>query len=384
VSRDLGNQSNLGLIYTESRLDESHNRVGGLDARIRLSRNWVGTAQGVLSSTRDQDGTERSGSAFDVVLERTGRQLSYAAAYNDRSPEFDTALGFLPGSRGAGQPGRARTRALLLRRDFRGLRQTLNYRFRPEGEVLVAWGPDVTFHPSWSHDGSPLDTLYSLDLTAELTARSFVGAFYTGLVERLRPDAAFPGLLDETRYSSSRQGVFLGNSYTRSVTFSGEYAWGTVINLVPPVGEAPALASSTQANLSLTWFATRSVRLEGAYLFSQVSEQSGSRSAFDNHIVRGRLSWQPTPRITLRSIVQYDSLVTEPSLTSLETRKNLNVDFLATYLVNPWTAVYIGYNNNQNNLRLVPAGAASELVRTDRLGPDSWQLFVKASYLFRF
>jgi hypothetical protein len=68
----------------------------------------------------------------------------------------------------------------------------------------------------------------------------------------------------------------------------------------------------------------------------------------------------------------------------LETRKNLNVDFLATYLVNPWTAVYIGYNNNQNDLRLVPAGAASELVRTDRLGPDSWQLFVKASYLFRF
>ena len=115
-----------------------------------------------------------------------------------------------------------------------------------------------------------------------------------------------------------------------------------------------------------------------------MSELSDSRRVFDNHIGRAKLSWQPTPRLTLRSIVQYNSLVADPSLTSLETTKNLNVDFLATYLVNPWTALYVGYNNNQNNLRLVPTDDASELVRTDRLGPDSWQFFVKASYLFRF
>ena len=105
---------------------------------------------------------------------------------------------------------------------------------------------------------------------------------------------------------------------------------------------------------------------------------------FDNHIVRAKLSWQPTLRLNLRSIVQYDSLVADPLLTSLETSKNLNFDILATYLVNPWTALYVGYNNNQNNLRLMPTDDGSELVRTDRIGPDSWQLFVKFSYLFRF
>ena len=209
VSRDMGNQSSLGVIYTDSRLEDSYNRVGGLDARIRFSPNWVGTLQGVASSTRLTDGEELSGPAADAVLERTGRKLSYAVAYNDRSPGFFTTLGFLPGSRGPGRPGRPRTRALLLRPDFRGLRQTLNYRFRPEGDVLIAWGPDVTIHPSWRHDGSPLDTLYSLDLTAELMGRTFVGAFYTGLVERLRPDEDFPDLLEETRYSSGRQGVLL-------------------------------------------------------------------------------------------------------------------------------------------------------------------------------
>jgi hypothetical protein len=168
------------------------------------------------------------------------------------------------------------------------------------------------------------------------------------------------------------------------VTFSGEYARGTVINLVPPEGVEPALADSTEGSLGFTWFITRSVKLRGTYIFSRISEQNSPARVFDNQIGRARLSWQPTQRLTLRSIVQYNSLVTDPALTSLETRKNLNVDFLATYLVNPWTALYVGYNNNQSNLRLAPIEDDFELVRRGRLAPDSWQFFVKASYLVRF
>jgi len=46
------------------------------------------------------------------------------------------------------------------------------------------------------------------------------------------------------------------------------------------------------------------------------------------------------------TIIRYDSLVTDPELTS--------------------------------------SADALDLVQTDRLGPDSWQFFVKFSYLFRF
>ena len=96
------------------------------------------------------------------------------------------------------------------------------------------------------------------------------------------------------------------------------------------------------------------------------------------------MSWQPTPRLSLRTIVQYNSLTTDPALTSLERSKNLNVDLLATYLVNPWTAVYVGYNNNRSRRRLMTIDDRTELIPTDRIGPDSWQFFVKASYLIRF
>ena len=384
VSRDLWGQSNVGMMYTESRLTDSYNRVGGLDARLRLSPNWVTSAQGVASATRTTDGEELSGPAWDALIQRSGRQLDYTAEYNDRSPGFRTALGFLPGSRGPSRPGQPRTRRLLLRPDFRGLRQHLSYRFRPEGDVLIAWGPDVTVHPSWRHDGSALDLLYSVDLAAELIGQTHVGVFYTGLEERLAPDE-FPALPEETRYSSGRGGIYWSSrSLSRILGFSGEYARGTVINLVPPEGVEPALASSTQAMLNLTWFATHSVRLEGTYLFSRVSDRSRSRRVFDNHIARARLSWQFNRELSARAIVQYDSLVADPELTSLETTKSLNFDVLATYLVNPWTALYVGYNNNQTNLRLMPNGELFELDRVERLGPDSWQFFVKASYLFRF
>jgi hypothetical protein len=384
LNRDVGNLSSVGMIYTDTRFQDSFNRVGGVDARLRIGPNWVATAQGVASSTRTSDGEELSGPAWDAVLQRNGRKLAYTAVYNDRNPGFRTALGFLPGSRGRSRPGRARTRALPLRPDFRGLRQTLSYRFRPEGDVLIAWGPDVTFHPSWRHDGSQLDTLYSVDMNAELIRQTSFGAFYTGLVERLRPDD-LPDLPDETRYSSGRAGIYWSSrSLFRTLGFSGEYARGTVINLVPPEGVEPELADSTQGSLAFTWFTTRSIRLEGTYLLSRLSERSRSQRVFDNHIVRGKLSWQPTLRLNLRTIVQYDSLVADPLLTSLETSKNFNFDVLATYLVNPWTALYVGYNNNQNNLRLMPTDEGSELIRTDRVGPDSWQFFVKASYLVRF
>jgi len=383
VSRDLGDQSNLGLIYTDSQFEGAYNRVGGLDTHIRINANWIGTVQGVASSTRLADGEELSGPAWDVVLQRTGRKLSYTAAYNDRSPGFRTALGFLPGSRDPGPPGGPRERALLLRPDFRGLRQTLNYRFRPEGDVLIAWGPDITVQPSWRHDGSPLDTLFSVDLAAELVGQTHAGAYYAGRVERLSPDD-FPVLPEETRYDSALLGLYGDTQLSRIVSLSGEFTRGTVINVVPPDGVRPELADSTQGTLTFTWFTTRSVKLQGTYILSRLTEREDGRRVFDNHIGRAKLSWQPTPRLTLRTIVQYDALVADPALTSLEKTRNLNVDVLATYLVNPWTALYVGYNNNQNTRRLLPVEDSFDLVQSDRLGPDSWQFFVKFSYLFRF
>ena len=85
-------------------------------------------------------------------------------------------------------------------------------------------------------------------------------------------------------------------------------------------------------------------------------------------------------------ILRYDRTRANPQLSSLEEEtENLNADLLVTYLVNPWTALYLGYNTNYQNLELEEAPGGSQVVRTeDDLSNDAKQLFVKLSYLFRF
>jgi len=66
----------------------------------------------------------------------------------------------------------------------------------------------------------------------------------------------------------------------------------------------------------------------------------------------------------------------------LPTSKQLNTDFLITYLVHPGTAIYLGYNSDLQNLDVLPG--VGVFPRTKGYMNDSRQFFVKVSYLFRF
>ncbi len=54
-------------------------------------------------------------------------------------------------------------------------------------------------------------------------------------------------------------------------------------------------------------------------------------------------------------------------------------------LINPRTALYLGYNANYDNIEVVGDEPDHEVVLTDGdLMKDARQIFVKVSYLFRF
>ena len=66
-------------------------------------------------------------------------------------------------------------------------------------------------------------------------------------------------------------------------------------------------------------------------------------------------------------------------------RTNVNADVLITRLVNPWTAIYFGYNSNFRNREIIDALSGATTFRpTDRLLNDGWQLFAKWSQLLRW
>ena len=85
---------------------------------------------------------------------------------------------------------------------------------------------------------------------------------------------------------------------------------------------------------------------------------------------------------TERLIVQHED--TKPTaLSRLRRDESLNLDLLFRYVLNPWSALYVGYNNNESNLQLVDTPQGIELVRTEDLARDGQQLFVKFSYLLQ-
>src|SRR5262249_47406916 len=64
VNGDLGAESSLGAFVSDREGEGHFNRVAGVDARVKLARDWVGTAQAATSTSKDETGGELSGPAY--------------------------------------------------------------------------------------------------------------------------------------------------------------------------------------------------------------------------------------------------------------------------------------------------------------------------------
>jgi hypothetical protein len=365
VNRDLFREATVGVLYTDREHEGSYNRVGGLDARFKLNRTWSTTLQGVGSWTRRLDGSTQSGPAYFVSLQREGRQYSQNTEYTDFSPGFRTEAGF------------------VRRTDIRSISHESEYRFRPEGDYLISWGPSVEAQEIWDHSGTRLDWEVEAGMSWEFTRQTNFGFSWTPGRELLRPED-FPGLEESRDYSKNRQEVSIRSQYFSQLNVRASYSFGREINLVPVEGAHPELASATEVDLDLTWRPNPQLRNDNTYILARLTDRETESSIFNNHIFRSKWNWQFNREMSLRVILQYDTVLANPQMTRLETEKNFNADLLFTYLLNPWTALYVGYNSNLANVALVPGVFGKHWRRSDDFLNDSRQFFVKFSYLFQY
>ena len=107
-----------------------------------------------------------------------------------------------------------------------------------------------------------------------------------------------------------------------------------------------------------------------------------SATAFVNRIARSKVNYQFTQPLSLRWILDYAAVRPDQRLVALEREQRLQADVLLTYLVNPGTAVYVGYTDRAENLLIEKAGS-STLKRVSTLANTGRQFFVKLSYLLR-
>ena len=103
---------------------------------------------------------------------------------------------------------------------------------------------------------------------------------------------------------------------------------------------------------------------------------------FANPILRSRVSYQFSREWSLRAIVDYNTLTPDPALIALDRARHSGADVLLTWLLHPGTAVYVGYTDGYDNVKLDPRDGV--VPTTGQLSSTGRQVFLKASWLFRF
>jgi hypothetical protein len=187
-------------------------------------------------------------------------------------------------------------------------------------------------------------------------------------------------LPDEVDFDVSDVGISVASAFIAPIDFELDYVQGNGINLRPAAGLPPSPADRRALDAGLTLRLGRRWRITNEWLHTELDDRASGDRIFTNRIFRSRFDFQLDPRFSLRVIGRYDRTDVDPDLTSIRPQDAVNLDFLVTYLINPWTAFYVGYNTNSTQNALADAGRIEFL--DDRF-TNANLVFFKVSYLFR-
>ncbi len=366
VFRDISDQSRVGFLYTDREFGNSFNRVTSLDGHIKLTDNWSTDIQYIDTDTLTQSGERLAGTRKNIRFDRSGRYVSVHAHMIDTTEGFRSELGILNRN---DQP------------DTDGAHVRAGYTFWPENSRVNSWGPTLHLTHLDDQQGTRLfsqvrpDLQWTWDGDTELLIR------LDSRRERLRPQD-FPILVTNRDYDPETWSIDFASQTFARIGFRVALVSGTVINVVPALGMEPELADTRSAQLELLWRPLDRLRVDTTYLYTQLDDRGGAGKIFSNEILRSRWNYQFTKELSLRFIAQHEK-TDAGVLTSLETEENLNFDLLFRYVINPWSALYVGLNSNASNFDLIDTPTGTELIRTGDLRRDGEQFFIKFSYLLQ-
>jgi len=149
---------------------------------------------------------------------------------------------------------------------------------------------------------------------------------------------------------------------------------------IPPVGSKNR---AVQGELGLTFRPAPPLRIDHTFLYERLSTRAHAL-VFADRILREKVNYQFTRELSLRAIVDYALVTRDSTRSRVDPEHRWSIDLLLTYLVNPGTALYLGFRDGYENLAILP-GTPPALYRTeDPTTPVGRQLFLKLSYLMQF
>ena len=393
LRRDVGD-SNIGMVYTDRTYHgDRYNRVVGVDGRFQFDQRYTLTMLAARSTTALGDPGAFPGALLSAQLQRSGRNLQFDAGVQDITDDFVAGSGFLR------RTGFARAQGRI----------SYNFRGRP-GDLLERWGPSLEAEGLWDHDdfrerrwaeerrvrlGGSLSFRGNITIFGnysrawyQFPAEDYMGLFSTGpggMRAPFHPDQAiFQALNSGT--------AFMWINPLDWARFNLRGTWSET-PLFDFITDTPVdLADSWSGDAGLNLFPTTQLRAELGVRFSRLYRQRDGSLYSEATIPRGRIQYQFSRALFIRTIVEYGSqdrgaLLTPTDGTQVSycsgdscfglsgsESNDISVEALLSYEPTPGTVFFLGYTRLMDD---------PEAFRFRNLRPQSEGIFMKLSYRFR-
>jgi hypothetical protein len=375
-SQDLGKGSSIGAIYTDYEFGGGFNRVGGIDFTARVNNNWTFKGQMIESATRGtQDAPGyTAGPATVIQIKRHGHAFNMNADYDDFSSGFVTNLGFI-------QSANIRT----------GHAHPV-YQWYPKSKVIQSYALEFEGSIAYDHSGNRVYRYLSFDPVLLLSRNTVLAPIFGENSDTVGP-LSYPTLTHYTNFSQNFAGFILQSAPSTYLTINLTAKRSGNVNYYPLANTNPFLLDEDQINFAFSIQPLHQLTTDNIYLLDRNHRAHTGAFVYESQIFRTKINYQFTRSISARIIAEYDSTLANPNETSLSRTKQIQTGALLSWLPHPGTALYIGYNNDIQNLDHSLCTRLSNsicdpslpiLPRSKNYLNDGKQIFVKASYLFRF
>jgi hypothetical protein len=379
ISQDLGKGSSIGAIYTDEELGQGWNRIGGIDFTALIKDKWTAMGQWVESSTRGtvDSGTPPSyaaGPAANFQLQRAGHAFNLNSNFQDFSTGFQTQLGFIQSS------------------NLRSGQTHATYQWFPKHSKLQSFGLETNQNIAFDHFGNRVYHYSSFDPFWLLPSNFVIAPVVGQNSDTVGPQNGYL-LTKNKNFTENNGGIVVRGAPWPQLSFNIRAFRSGNVNYNPVAGGVPSLMNQQTAQVLFTLQPLSQLTADNTYLLDRDRSVRDGALVYESQTFRTKLNYQFTRAISVRVIVEYDSTLANPAETSLLRKKQVGTQALFTWLPHPGTAVYVGYNNDLQNLdrslcNRLPGGACDPNntvpPRSPNLLTDGRQIFIKGSYLFRF
>jgi hypothetical protein len=379
ISQDFGKGSSIGLLYTDEEFGQGWNRIGGVDAKVRFNDKWTGIGQWVESSTKGtvDSGTPptySAGPTWNLLAVRSGHAFNFNSSFQDFSTGFQTQLGFIQSS------------------NFRDSQTYSSYQWYPKHRTIQVVGVETNQNIAFDHHGNRVFHYSNFDVFITLP-RNIVLAPLVGENSDTLSPLNYSTLSDYKNFTENYVGFVARGAPFPQLNYNIQTFRSGNVNYNPAAGHAPSLMDQETLSALFTLQPLRQLTADNTYLLDRDHAVAGGAFVYESQVLRTKVNYQFTRALSARVIAEYDSTLANPAETSLKRTKQVGTEALFTWLPHPGTAVYIGYNNDLQNLdralcNRLPTGACDPdntvAPRATNMLNDGRQVFVKASYLFRF